>query len=57
MASNEQTREGQKIIHSIEEIRSITQRNTEVASEMATAVNVLARQSEILEEQIRNFKV
>ncbi|MBI5197397.1 MAG: HAMP domain-containing protein [Nitrospirae bacterium] len=57
VASNEQTREGQKIIHSIEEIRSITQRNTEVASEMAAAVNVLARQSEILEEQIRNFKI
>jgi methyl-accepting chemotaxis protein len=57
LASNEQTRESQKIIHSITEIQEITRRNVSVASEMAAGVNILARQSEILEEQIRNFKV
>jgi methyl-accepting chemotaxis protein len=54
---NEQTKENQKITNAIDEIRDITHRNVSVASEMAVAVNTLARQSEILEEQISDFKV
>lgn len=57
IASNDQTKGSQKILNSIEDIRSITQRNVEIASEMAIAVNLLAKQSELLETQARKFKI
>lgn len=57
IASNDQTKGSQKIFNSIEEIRSITQRNVEIASEMAIAVNLLARQSESLETQAKKFRI
>ncbi len=57
IASNEQTKGSQKIFNSIEDIRSITQSNVEIASEMAVAVNLLARQSELLESQAKKFKI
>jgi len=44
-------------LNSIEDIRAITQRNVEIASEMAIAVNLLAKQSELLETQARKFKI
>lgn len=57
IASNEQTKGSQKILNSIEDIRIITQNNVEIASDMAVAVNTLARQSELLESQSKKFKV
>ena len=56
IASSDQTKGSQKILNSIEDIRAITQRNVEIASEMAIAVNLLAKQSELLETQARKFK-
>jgi len=55
MASTDQTKASQKILNYIEEIRSITQSNVEIASEMSIAVNLLAKQSELLEAQARKF--
>jgi len=57
ISSNEQTKESQKILNFIEEIRSITQRNVDIASEMASAVNLLAKQSELLDSQAKKFKI
>ncbi|MBI5756071.1 MAG: methyl-accepting chemotaxis protein [Nitrospirae bacterium] len=57
ISSNEQTKESQKIFNSIDDIRSITQRNVDIAAEMAIAVNLLAKQSELLEAQARKFKI
>lgn len=57
IASNDQAKGSQKILKSIEDIRNITQRNVEIASEMAVAVNLLARQSELLETQAKKFKI
>lgn len=57
IASSEQTKGSQKIFNSIEDIRNITQRNVEIASEMAVAVNLLAKQSELLETQSKKFKI
>lgn len=57
ISSSEQTKESQKILNSIDDIRSITQRNVDIAAEMAIAVNLLAKQSELLEAQARKFKI
>ncbi len=57
IASNDQTKGSQKILNSIEDIRFITQRNVEIASEMSIAVNLLAKQSELLETQARKFRI
>jgi len=57
IASNEQAKGSQRILNSIESIRSITQQNVEIAAEMAKAVNLLARQSELLETQAKKFKI
>ncbi len=57
MASTDQTKASQKILNYIEDIRSITQSNVEIASEMSVAVNLLAKQSELLETQARKFKI
>ncbi len=56
IASNDQTKGSQKIFNSIEDIRTITQRNVEIASQMAIAVNLLAKQSELLETQAKKFR-
>ena len=57
IASNDQAKESQKIQNFSEEIRSITQCSVDIASEMATAVNLLAKQSEQLDSQANKFKI
>ena len=57
IASNEQAKSSQEILKAIENIKSITQSNLEIASDMVIAVNLIASESELLETQIKKFKI